>query len=362
MTLNNQSLNDLIGRASNDAAFGLLICDRQGAIIWANRRTLDWFGYDLDELTDRPVEVLVPEGGREAHRSLRARYNARPMSRAMGENALLLAKRSDDSLFSVDISLQPIHYADQQYVLATIINRKDRRQIESERQIELSQMQQRVVSAERVAAVGQMVKGLAHETHNSLQRAISSLDLLDLDLEPGSDEKKVSGRIRSALSDLHQVWREVEQYASPLHLARKPTDLKQICLESLEALADQCDDHDLEIEGNAEGVDVDPSQFRVLFGNLIDNAISAAAGRAKIRISFEQFDNILRISIQDASGGVARENIGRITDPFFTTKQKGAGLGLALCKRIAEAHGGTLTVKNHHQGLAVTVTIPSSRV
>lgn len=352
---------NIVQLASELAPIGLLVCDDDGKIVWANQRVQAWFGYELDEMLQQPVEMLVPAGKNDDHTSHRARYMSQPVSRAMGENKKLLGRRKDDSLFSVDVSLEPFEYDSQQFVLASIASKKDRRQADSERHIDLTAMNSRLAEAERLAAVGQMMKGLAHETHNSLQRAIGSLDLLDLDLPPDSELQESSRRIRSALEDLHHTYREVERYASPIHVQRKETFLDSIILDAFNSLAGETN-ASIEFHGKAGAVHIDPAQFRILFENLIQNAIDAAVGPAKLCVLLRRLTvdgkTVVQVELEDASGGVPKDSLKKITEPFYTANQKGTGLGLATCKRIVEAHEGTLVLKNQGHGLAVLVTIP----
>jgi signal transduction histidine kinase len=110
---------------------------------------------------------------------------------------------------------------------------------------------------------------------------------------------------------------------------------------------------------NTPKVLVDVHQMMRAFQNLIANAIQAMPKGGRLEIKSKKTDNSLQITFRDTGVGIPRKNLSKLFTPLFTTKAKGVGMGLAICKRIINAHGGSINIKSEEgQGTLVTVTIP----
>ena len=229
---------------------------------------------------------------------------------------------------------------------------------------ELLEAQRKVVQSERLAAIGQMVTGLAHESRNALQRARGCLDLLELDLAGHREQLDLVARIRRSLGDLQRNYEEVRNYAAPINLRLEEVDLGELvtcCFEDLRCEFD-AQDHRLSVEA-ADGdpvVRADAHRLSQVFRNVFTNAIAASPGGAEIRVSMRRHDaggsTRHRIRVADRGQGMAPETAARIFEPFFTTKQHGTGLGMPICKRIIQEHGGTIGVESE-PGLGTTITM-----
>ncbi|MDH5267885.1 MAG: ATP-binding protein, partial [Candidatus Bathyarchaeota archaeon] len=115
----------------------------------------------------------------------------------------------------------------------------------------------------------------------------------------------------------------------------------------------------LDLTGGTLKVFVDGIQMMRAFGNLITNAIEAMPKGGKLEIKSEKTKNCLKITFRDTGVGISRKNLRKLFTPLFTTKAKGIGMGLAICKRIISVHGGSIDVKSKEgAGTLVTVAIP----
>ncbi len=226
---------------------------------------------------------------------------------------------------------------------------------------ELQETQQRLVQSERLAAIGQVVTGLAHESRNALQRARACLDLLELDLPQQTEQLDLIHRIRRALNDLHRNYEEVRSYAAPIALVygeHKLVDLLRLPFDDL-----SCEFHDhahqLNIDDHTCGTPlrVDAHRIRQLFRNIYENAIAASAGLCRIDIDIRSVKRdgreYQRVDIRDHGSGMEPATLSRLFEPFFTTNTSGTGLGMAICKRIVDAHDGRIYVDNAIDGGAV---------
>jgi signal transduction histidine kinase len=210
---------------------------------------------------------------------------------------------------------------------------------------------------ERLAAIGQMVAGLAHESRNLLQRSHACLETLQLDLGDRPDALKQTRRIQTALDQLHRLYEEVRNYAAPIKLDLADVDLGRLVQSSWQQLEAKWIGREPEFEircchGGVCPVRGDPHRLEQVFTNLFQNALDACAARPKILCSIVRSpsDNYWRISVADNGSGIAADVAQRVFDPFFTTKTQGTGLGLAISRRIVEAHGGTIAVARSDLG------------
>ncbi|MGI9473101.1 MAG: sensor histidine kinase, partial [Rubripirellula sp.] len=233
---------------------------------------------------------------------------------------------------------------------------------------ELQDAERRLVQSERLAAIGQMVTGLAHESRNALQRARGCLDLLELDLENQPDQLNLTSRIRRALGDLQRNYEEVRQYAAPITLDRSEIDIAEAIRSAFDDLRAEFKAHDVRLNVQEKGdchAKVDAHRVGQVFRNVLENAIAAADGSVQIDVVVAKettsLGTELQCDIRDNGPGMDAETLTRVFEPFYTTKQSGTGLGMAICKRIVEAHGGSIKANSTTNcGTQVIVKIPLS--
>ncbi len=232
---------------------------------------------------------------------------------------------------------------------------------------ELQDAQRQVVQSERLAAIGQMVTGLAHESRNALQRARGCLDLLELDLEGQSEQLDLTGRIRRSLNDLQRNYEEVRNYAAPITLDHTDVNLAGLVRRVFEDLRVEFNgvDHQIRVvsQPHLGSIRADEHRLSQALRNVLENAIAASTGAASIDVSVKHLERDGRaaqeIKIKDAGEGMDAETIARIFEPFHTTKQSGTGLGMAICKRIVDAHHGQVEAHSERgRGALITITLP----
>jgi signal transduction histidine kinase len=231
---------------------------------------------------------------------------------------------------------------------------------------DLFEAQQQALQAQRLAAVGQMATGLAHESRNALQRIGASAEMLELELEHNPRALALVQRIEQAGKHLHQLLEEVRSYAAPIVLDRSPVRISETWREAWELLEEQRRGRAAQLCEHIVASDlvVDADRFRLVlvFRNLLDNSLAAACDPVMIDIFCEgtvALTPALRIRVCDNGPGLSPEQQRRIFEPFYTTKPTGTGLGTAIAQRLVEAHGGTLVVGEcRGKGTEMVVTIP----
>ena len=234
----------------------------------------------------------------------------------------------------------------------------------------LQEAQKKAVQAERLAAIGQMVAGLAHESRNALQRSQACLELLALEVGDRPTAVDLVGRIQKAQDQLHRLFEEVRGFAAPLRLESELCDLAETWREAWMELAAVRKGRNAELKEQTGDMDLrcvaSPFHLKQVFRNVLDNSLSAAADPVRIVIhcSPAAIDGkpAVRIAVRDNGPGFAPEPRQRAFEPFVSGKVRGTGLGLAICKRIVEAHGGRIALgKDDETGAEVLVTLPLRR-
>lgn len=224
--------------------------------------------------------------------------------------------------------------------------------------------EQRALQAERLAAIGETMAALVHESRNALQRSKASLEMLRLEVEDRYDAIKLVGRVEKAQEDLHQLFEEVRQWAAPLNLQREVCHLRDVWREVWAMVNQARPDRGAKL---VEDLECDPichgDEFALgqVFRNIFENAIDVAptGSTVAIRCAHEsngESDHVV-ITIRDQGPGLSPEQQKRIFEPFFTTKTKGTGLGMAIAQRIVHSHGGAIAATSP-QGAQIEIRLP----
>ena len=229
--------------------------------------------------------------------------------------------------------------------------------------MEIESAQSRLVASERLAAIGQMVAGLAHESRNVFQRSHACLAELTLDLSQMPESLKLVHKVQKALDDLNSLLEEVRVYSAPILLDRRDCDIQTMISETWQQVLEtkhRKSTPEFELSVDEKVPDtwfVDCDRLRQVVRNLLENALFACGEPGQILIELKmghstpkktsplsKTRSALTVCISDDGNGVSEENREDIFTPFFTTKTKGTGLGLAISRRIIEAHGGQIEV------------------
>ncbi len=225
---------------------------------------------------------------------------------------------------------------------------------------------ERMLRAERLAGIGQMITGLAHESRNALQRIQSCSEMLELEVEGNDEALRLVHRLQSAQDDIRRLLDEVRSFAAPVQLERSPCDLSHIWREAWQLVETARRDRDTALEEPAGEVDskLCADRFRLVqvFRNLLENSLAACSGPVRISIACREVTHesgpALEISVRDNGPGLTPEARLSVFEPFFTTKTKGTGLGMAIARQIVEAHGGWIDLGAGSPGAEFIITLP----
>ena len=342
---------------------GIVLVDEQGIIRQVNAQLERDTGYRRHELLGQPVELLVPAHLAEAHPAHRQQYVKSPQDRPMGLGRELHVRHKQGSEFAAEIALSPIHTPDGNMTMATVVDVSSRK--EAERNLQMAM--------DRLSRTNEELEQFAYATSHDLQeplRAISGcLQIIERryrgKLDAEADEligHVVSGasRMKGLIDDMLSFTRVAHGEVQLVELG-----LEQILQTVLSNLRVAIAESGAVITHEPlPSLLVDPTQMTLLLQNLISNALKFH-GRAspKIHISAKHERNGWKIGVHDNGIGIAPEFLDRVFGMFKRLHSReefeGSGIGLAICKKIAERHGGRIWVESvPKQGSSFFIAFP----
>ena len=251
-------------------------------------------------------------------------------------------------------------------VLVNVMGRRERyaQELVAERTVELESAQQEIVHRERLSAVGEMATMIGHELRNPLGAAINGLYLARHGLGDQATPQVTKG--------LDLAERETQRAATladdlTAYMRERAPNLERIELGSavdqvLEATPPP-DGIDVRVDGRDVPIDADAAQLTQMLSNLVTNAYQAMPDGGSVEVVAAAADGHVDIVVEDTGPGLDTKAETRAFDPFFTTKAQGTGLGLAIVQRMAEAHGGSVTLENRESGGArVVIRLPRAEL
>lgn len=231
---------------------------------------------------------------------------------------------------------------------------------------ELRQLETELRRSERLAALGKMAAGVAHELRNPLSSIKGLAVLLKGKVAGDPEGLQTADVLVQEVERLNRSISELLDYARPEKLQLKPVALKIVLEKATTLVGIDAESLRIAISTDfAQGNDlvlVDEDKMNQVFLNLMLNAIQAMPDGGELRIRTELEKNSVLCIIEDSGEGIAEENLSRVFDPYFTTKSDGTGLGLALSAKIVEEHGGSIALESRlNRGTRVTVRLPANR-
>ncbi len=248
------------------------------------------------------------------------------------------------------------------FVALLLIVRKAEGIIE-ERAREQLALEAQLNQAERLATLGQMIAGVSHEIRNPLGIIRSTAELLAGMGNPDETQKKLSNVIIDASSRLNNIVTEFLDFARPQSPNYQDCYLEEIIKKNIEFLRPELDKEKIAVHDRIQGgsfkLEADPHLLYRAFLNIFLNAIQSMNNGGDISISVAHENNHYLIEIEDTGGGISDDTLSKVFNPFFSTKDKGSGLGLPIVRNIVEAHNGAIWVKSEPgAGTKVIIKLP----
>jgi two-component system sensor kinase FixL len=336
-----------------DAAIdGIIVIDQQGHIRRFNRSAQHMFGYCEEEVLNRNVKLLMPEPDRGQHDTYLQRYLRTGQAAIIGIGREVTGMRKNGETFPMRLSVGEARRQDEVHFVG-IVHDLSERQAHMET---LKDLERQLFHTDRLLMLGELTAGIAHEMNQPLTAIAAYADALRYLIEQGPEPPdaavdticaRISEQSRRAASVVDRLRKLVRSGTS----SKARHDVKNIINNMLLLF-----DYEIKKSGILLQVQVpdapvevfvDEIQIQQILVNLVKNSIDAIAesgqtdGRIDIVIAAEP-DELL-VSVIDNGPGVPHEVLQHLFAPFYTTKAKGVGLGLSICKNIAAVHGGSLS-------------------
>ncbi len=350
-----QRERDFSGKILNNTQSLILVADTAGLISYANRRWSD-MGYEQKQLLGKPLEDLVAPSRRP---TLSEAFSATLAGRQV-DNLELQILRGDGRIGHFSVNLSPMR-DEQSHVTSLVVVMTD--------VTDAASLQSKLLHAEKMAAVGQLVSGVAHEVNNPLTAILGFADLLMENNEVPESARKDLRVILQEAQRTKQIVQNLLSFARQMPPQRKALQLNPILRRTVQLRSYDFQSHGVEVVEHLDqelpSVVGDSHQLQQVFLNILNNAYDAVGeiGRAaRIEIATTRKGNSVEISFRDNGPGISHPD--RIFDPFFTTKEvgKGTGLGLSICYGIVHEHGGEILCHNNSGGPGATfiVSLPGT--
>ena len=229
---------------------------------------------------------------------------------------------------------------------------------------DLAAAQSQLVRRERLAALGELAAVVAHEVRNPLAAIFNSIATLKRQLVLDDNAAILFRILEEEAGRLNRTVGDLLNYVRPLVPDRRPDDLVELAREVVRQIEGRSDGIESEVisESKVEPVSTDPVLMRIALSNLVTNAVQAMPDGGKLTVTVSHANgDAVAIAVRDTGGGIPSNVLPRVFEPFFTTRASGAGLGLAVVRRIVEAHDGQVHAESDaDRGTVFTVVLPRS--
>ena len=356
-------------QALMDAAVdGIVVVDHAGNIQAFNRAAERLFGYAAAEVVGSNISILAPEPDRSSHDGYMARLLTTGDPRVIGRGREVEARRKDGSVFPAFLSVGVVEGSRPPRFVGFLHDITLRRRAEEE----AHRLQERLTHVSRLATVGEMSAGIAHELNQPLAAVANyaqACDRLLMLADPDIPE------IRDALQQITaqavragDIIRRLRALARNEVMQREPTDLNGLVSELSDLIQLDAKRYDvqytLDLAGELPRVEVDRTQIQQVVLNLVRNGLEALGesphSPRQLTVGTRRLaDGTVEIKVSDNGPGVPSATVSRLFEPFFTTKAHGTGLGLAISRTIVKSHQGSLEYHpNSPTGACFSIRLP----
>ncbi len=327
---------------------GIIVTDPGRKINFINPVALEMLGLDPLEDIGKPAEKILPESLNELMGSL-----------SKGKNIIekeLLLTNPDGMVLTVAVSVTDIVSEVGDFV-GTMFIIRDLTQIR--------RLQTTVQKQEKLAAIGNLAAGVAHEVRNPLSSIKGYATYFASLFEQDSDNKKAAEVMIAEVERLNRVISELLEISRPSDLKNRKTDILFLLNSSLRLVQQDAETSGIEVTTSIDKqiapLTVDPDRITQALINLYINAVQSMPEGGQLSVEAHDRKDGVEIIIADSGSGMPEEVQSKIFDPYFTTKNTGTGLGLAVVQKVVEAHGGTIEVTSREgEGTRFSMIIPRS--
>jgi PAS domain S-box-containing protein len=321
-------------------AMPILLVDTDGCVVRLNRTAHELAGLTYDDVVGRPLASM---GEGEPWKTLC------DLVTAVRESAMTCTAEVSAGGRRWDVSASPLTAAGESARVVLVMHDTT----------ELVNLQESVRRGEQLAALGELVAGVAHEVKNPLFGMSVTLDLLDQELGDKPDAAELTDALRKWITRLQILTENLLAYGRTWTTDLAPGELYAVVTQAMIAAQPLAEGNFVALEANLDGaapsVLMDPLRLALVFENLLANAVQHSSRGQTVTVEARQAGEHVEVAVRDQGPGFRYDEIARVFQPFFTRRRGGTGLGLSIVQRIVEEHGGTVTASNGDKGGAVVL-------
>ncbi|MEM1231717.1 MAG: ATP-binding protein [Pseudomonadota bacterium] len=339
-----------------DAAVdAIIIIDALGMIHSVNAATSRMFGHEAQALLNQPVGALMPEPHRSAHQSFIEHYLRTGNAKIIGIGRELTAQKADGSRFPISLAISEINTGSERYFAGVIRDLTEQK----DAMAHIAEQRERLAQVGRLSTMGEMTASIAHEINQPLT-AIAMYSqacqrLLDRERLDRDKLAEALGKLSKQALRAGAVIERIQRFVRNEDGQREWTDLSRLLRELILLTEPDAKLHSIALAFDVDRTIMchcDPVQIQQVVINLIRNAIDAmytqgSTGPARVRVELHEADQQALIRVIDSGPGIADDDADAVFEAFHSTKADGMGMGLSICRSIAEAHRGALSFTNN---------------
>jgi two-component system, sporulation sensor kinase E len=352
----------------------ITVADLNGNIVDCNQATLNLFGFiSKKELIGKSGLPFVTEKDRK-----RLMENIKKtLKQGSTRNIEYTLVTKDRHEFPIEVSASVVRdiAGNPRYFMAIWKDITERKQMQKKleeysqqleelvekRTSQLREAQEKLIKNERLAAIGQVASMVGHDLRNPLTGIAGATYYLKKKLESEADKTimEMLVLIEKDIEHSNRIISDLLEYSREIKLELTVTTPKSVTRDALSLVEIPNNVRVLDFTHGEPKIMVDAEKLKRVFVNIIKNAIDAMPKGGNLTIKSKKNDGNMEIAITDTGTGISKDNLQKIWTPFFTTKARGMGLGLSICRRIIEAHGGSIFAEGKvGKGTTFTITIP----
>lgn len=345
-------------RAKTDAIVGTIIdgivtIDERGVIDFVNPAAEKTFGYSSGELIGQKVNMLMCHADAEKHDSYIQRYLDGGQPHIIGIGREVAGRRKDGRTFPMHLGVGTFSHGGKRMFVGIVRDLTEYRRLQEES-----------LTRRNLVALGEMAASVAHQIKNPLAVISGVTQVLVDNLPKDSPHVEIAGELLQRIGMLDLTVKRLLMFARPWRPEKQLFSLSEISAHVVDSARRLGDFDSIRFE-IADGVraeaQVDLSLVQDVFWNLLHNAAQAMPQGGHILIDFEESREEAIVRLQDDGVGIAPESLDELFRPFYTTKSSGTGLGLPICRRIMEAHGGSIRIlSSPGEGTTVELRFPKA--
>ena len=361
---------------SNSVMDALILIDDNETISYWNPAAEKTFGYTTEEaMGKKATELIVPPRVYEAISSGMEHFKEKDSSEIFGNALETVGLKKDGTEISVEMSCAQIQIGDKNYRLFIARDITEQKRLQKKlndysqhlksmieiRTMQLKNANDRLVKSERLAAIGELAGMVGHDLRNPLAGMRGATYYLKTKYgeKMADDGKKMLKTIDECISYSDKIINDLLDYSREIRLDLTESTPEQMVKNALAHIEVPERIRLTNTSENGPILKADKEKMIRVFVNLIKNAFDAMPEGGSLKIRNEKAKSKVAFIFEDTGAGMTKETMLKLWTPLFTTKAKGMGFGLAICKRIVEAHGGTISVESTiGEGTKMTVTLP----